>query len=199
MDVDDLLFRQALRARRADVLLADHVEHARPREARDPGERRVAEAEDREHIVHRRHPHDLPRAHPLRDVGREPLQREDRCEPAHAQRGLQQQRHGDGRQGVQEEQEQRRGLVECRVVPDGGLDADRDRQDVGDQDREEVELDRDGESFEDELGHGPSLVDRDGRPQVAVERIPNPKPEPDDDRLVEVEFLLDDLVAKYQG
>src|SRR5712692_8049498 len=193
---DDGALGQALGAGRADIVLADDLEHARAREPRQRGGRGGAEGHrgQDEMPQHIGHAAAIGRAHPARG---EPAELEREQQDEHDPRPEDGQAHpGDGHPHAD--------AIEPRVLLDRRDDARGQADDDGDQERAPGQ-DQGGLEAQQHLGqHG--ATERDGATKIAPEDVAHPPRVLDDERLVEAKIpmeasdvLLGGLGAEHDG
>ena len=157
---------QALGARGADVVGAEHVEHAGAGQPHHGRHRVIAQRHGRQHEV----PPGAVAGH------RKPLEpdRED---------DDQRQREPEGRHRLPDDGDHQRQPVDPRVAVDGGQHAERNRHHHGQQQRDAAELERDRQAFADQFDHRVLEVER--APEIESHRGAEPVEELRRDRPVE--------------
>src|ERR1700730_9948871 len=163
---------QALGARRADIVLRDHLVRAGAREAREGGGGGGAERHRGQHEMpqHVGHSAAIGRAHPARG---EPAELEREQQDEHDPRPEDGQAHaGDGHPHAD--------AIEPRVLLDRRHDAGGETQKKGDQKRARRE------HLAEE---GPAQ--RDGAPEISLEDVAHPPHVLDDERLVEAQVAME--------
>src|SRR5580765_2271279 len=181
---DDGALGQALGARRADIVLADDLEHARAREPRERGGGRRAERDGGQDQV----PEDIRhaaaaigRAHAAR---REPAELQRKHDDEHDARPEHRQAHpGDRHAHAQ--------AVEPGILLDRGDDARGQTEHDGDGERAGGEHERRLEAEQDLREHGPA--ERDGAAEIPLNHVPHPPKVLDDEWLIESEIAVEAL------
>lgn len=188
MAVKHLAFRQALGARRHHILLADLVEEGVFRQQRGGGEgrqrhRRQRQRQVPEIIDDARRPGKL-----VPVVGDEAAQREPVVEGAAGEQHHQQDREQESRNGVGDDDDAARPYVEGRAVLDRLADAERDRDQIGDQRDPQAERDRHRHLLKDQVDHRD--VAEIAVAEVEAGIVPQHLAEAFERRLVEAELLF---------
>jgi hypothetical protein len=184
----------ALRARRAHVVLADHLEHAAARVARDPRRKHERQRGDREHHVAEPVQHLFERTHQVRvHAARARRGEVDRPFPdvPREQREHQDQHEGEPerRHRVEEQRDHAERLVGERVLADRLDDADQDPERERHRQRGDGEQQGVRKDLPDHLEHRPSVRERVA--EVALEQRPHPLHVADRERLIEPEVRPD--------
>ncbi len=172
---EDAAFADALGASGADEVGAHHLDHRGAHQARDDGDLRQGQRDDRQEQVVEVHPSEIEAA------GGEPFQVD--AEQHGEQRTGHERGDGDADHGDAHHR-----VVGKRVLPDGGEHAEQDAEEHGDGDREQTDGQRDGQALAQQLADV-LVVENHGGAEVALHHFA---------QIVEILFL-DRLVEAEAG
>ncbi len=178
--IDDRALGQPLGSRGAQVVLAQHLQHARAGQARDRRRGRQRQGEGRQRQARP----------PLAAQGGKPP--ELNGEHQHQHQTQPESGHGDA-----DERDQHGEEVRPAAAPDGRGHPGEHAEHRGQPHRHESQLDGRPGVLQQDARHRPVLLER--LAEIPVERAPEEAPEPDRERIVQPQLLAQDLDVLGRG
>ena len=135
-----------------------------------------------------------------RHIGNQPLQRKNGKPAALAERRLQNQSHPESRQGIKEKKKKRRDPVISGIREHSGENPHRNRQQIRQQNRHDIESQRNRKTLQNQFTDRSSLVDCGGSAEIAVQDdLFHPKVKSDRSGLVKMQFFAQGIVSHECG